>query len=64
VILFVVKIDRRYTVNISTTMNEWCPFAHVAIDHQPLTMLEQWKASRHRLLWVAVVNRNVGTLPN
>jgi len=22
--------------------------------------LEQWKASRHRLLWVAVVNRNVG----
>jgi len=29
-------------------------------DHQPLTALEQWKASRHRLLWVAVINRNVG----
>jgi len=24
------------------------------------SQLEQWKASRHRLLWVAVVNRNVG----
>jgi len=23
-----------------------------------LTALEQWKASRHRLLWVAVVNRD------
>jgi len=34
--------------------------APIAIDHQPLTALEQWKASRHRLLWVAVVNRNVG----
>jgi len=28
-------------------------------DHQPLTVLEQWKASRHWLLWVAVVNRNL-----
>jgi len=26
------------------------PFAYVAIDHQPLTALEQWKASKHRLL--------------
>jgi len=34
--------------------------AYVAIDHQPLTALKQWKASRHRLLWVAVVNHNVG----
>jgi len=23
------------------------PFGHVAITHQPLTALEQWKASRH-----------------
>jgi len=38
----------------------WRPFAHVAVDYQPLTALEQWKASRHRLLWVAVVNRYVG----
>jgi len=30
------------------------------IDHQPFTALEQWKTSRHRLLWVAVVNRNIG----
>jgi len=22
--------------------SEWRPFAHVAIDHQPLTALEQW----------------------
>jgi len=35
--------------------DEWRPFAHVAIDHQPLTALEQWKTSRHQLLWVAVV---------
>jgi len=26
----------------------------VQLAHQPLTALEQWKASRHRLLWVAV----------
>jgi len=39
---------------------EWRTFAHVTIDHQPLTALEQWKASRHWLLWVAMVNRNVG----
>jgi len=32
----------------------WSP-----INHQSLTALEQWKASRHWLLWVAVVNRNV-----
>jgi len=25
--------------------NEWRPFAHVAVDHQPLTALEQWKVS-------------------
>jgi len=25
-----------------------------SIAHQPLTALEQWKASRHRSLWVAV----------
>jgi len=31
---------------------EWRPFTYVAIDHQPLIVLEQWKASRHRLLWV------------
>jgi len=29
---------------------EWRPFAHFAIDHQPLTALEQWKASRYGLL--------------
>jgi len=23
---------------------EWRPFAHVAIDHQPLTTFKQWKA--------------------
>jgi len=37
---------------------EWRPFAHVAIDHQS-QRLSSGKASKHRLLWVAVVNRNV-----
>jgi len=35
------------------------PVDHVAITHQPFTALEQWKASRHRPLWVAVINCNV-----
>jgi len=26
---------------------------------QPLTTFEQWKASRHRLLWVALINWDV-----
>jgi len=42
---------------VKCTFPEWRPFPHVAINHQPLTALEQWKASRHP---VAVVNRNVG----
>jgi len=37
----------------------WQPFDHVAIAHQPLTALEQWKAFKHRPLWVIVVNRNM-----
>jgi len=41
-------------------MKELRPFAHVAIDHQPFTELEQWKASRHRLLRVAAVSRTMG----
>jgi len=55
-----------YLKNFSKHYNNiffgWCPFGHVAIDHQPLTALEQWKASRHRPLWLVsnryVVNRN------
>jgi len=39
-------------LNLFRTRNEWRPFVHVAIDHQPLTAFEQWKTSRHRLLWV------------
>jgi len=38
----------------------WPPFGHESIGHKPLIALEQWKASRHRLLWVAVVNRDYG----
>jgi len=34
---------------------EWRSSGHGSIVHQPFTALEQWKASRHRLLWVAVV---------
>jgi len=29
----------------------WPPFGH-----EPLTALEQWKASRHRSLWLVVSN--------
>jgi len=49
-----------FSLNWLLVYSEWRPFAHVAIAHQPLTALEQWKASKHRLVWVAVVNRNVG----
>jgi len=35
---------------VRAEIQEWLPFVHVAIDYQPLTALEQWKASRHRLL--------------
>jgi len=34
------------------------PFDHSPIDHQSLNAWTQWKASRHRLLWVAVVGYN------
>jgi len=27
----------------------WPPFGHESIGHEPLTALEQWKASKHRL---------------
>jgi len=47
---------------IFSNLNEWRLFGHVAIDHQPLTALEQWKASRHRLLWSIATWAN-GTLP-
>jgi len=30
----------------------WPPFGHESIGHEPLTTLEQWKASRHRSLWL------------
>jgi len=31
---------------LKTVTFEWRPFAHVAINHQPLTRLEEWKASK------------------
>jgi len=34
----------------------------IAIDHQPLTALEQWKASRHRLLWMVVIIHKTNAL--
>jgi len=33
------------------------PFEHESIEHEPLTALEQWKASRHRSLWLVVPKR-------
>jgi len=32
----------------------WPPFGHESIGHEPLTTLEQWKASRHRSLWLVL----------
>jgi len=37
----------------------WPPFGHESIEHEPLTALEQWKASRHRSLWLMVSNWSV-----
>jgi len=37
-------------------MRGWPPFGHESIGHEPLTTLEQWKASRHRSLWLVVSN--------
>jgi len=34
----------------------WPPFGHESIEHEPHTALEQWKASRHRSLWLVVSN--------
>jgi len=34
----------------------WPPFGHESIGHEPLIALEQWKASRHRSLWLVVSN--------
>jgi len=44
----------------------WPPFGHESIGHKPLTTLEQWKASRHRSLWLVVSNWAVSkrTLPH
>jgi len=33
----------------------WPPFGHESIGHEPLTTLEQWKASRHRSLWLVAI---------
>jgi len=43
-------------VSDTNEMYEWLPFGHESIEHEPLTALEQWKASRHRSLWLVVSN--------
>jgi len=40
-------------------VKEWPPFGHESIEHESLTALEQWKASRHRSLWLVVSNWTV-----
>jgi len=40
-------------------LSGWPPFGHESIGHEPLIALEQWKASRHRSLWLVVSNRDV-----
>jgi len=37
-----------------------CPHCNWPRCNWPLTALEKWKAFRHRLLWVAVINYNLG----
>jgi len=37
----------------------WPPFRHESIGHEPLIAFEQWKASKHRSLWLVVSNRDV-----
>jgi len=53
----------RYCTDTSTVKEVigWPPFGH----DEPLTTLEQWKASRHRSLWLVVSNWAVSkrTLP-
>jgi len=41
-------------VSDANEMYEWPPFGHESIIHESLTALEQWKASRHRSLWLVV----------
>jgi len=36
--------------NCGRHQKEWRPFAYVAIDHQPLAALEQWKAFKYWVL--------------
>jgi len=43
-------------VSNANEMYGWPPFEHESIGHKPLTALEQWKASRHRSLWLVVSN--------
>jgi len=40
----------------SVSILGWPPFGHESIEHEPLTALEQWKAFRHRSLWLVVSN--------
>jgi len=41
-------------VSDANEMYEWPPFGHESIER--VTALEQWKASRHRSLWLVVSN--------
>jgi len=43
-------------LHVSDEMYEWPPFGHESIEHEPFTALEQWKACRHRSLWLVVSN--------
>jgi len=43
-----------YFFKFKVSAVEWCSNRHSSITPQPLTALEQWKAFRHRSLWVAM----------
>jgi len=56
-------LDSESSVNFTSEMG-WPPFGHESIGHEsighePFTALKQWKASRHRSLWLVVSNRDV-----
>jgi len=44
---------------LCSSRSGWPSFGHESIKHEPLTALKQWKASRHRSLWLVMSNWSV-----
>jgi len=56
--------DDTFTASLQSEIAGWPPFGHESIEHEPLTALEQWKASRHRSLWLVMSNWSVSSDPS